>query len=130
MKRAIMGAVWALALAGAPVVARAVTLRPVFPRCTPADASGPNGMFCRPIWGQLIADNGEPNYIDLKDLMPLVNGGVSAYVVFGDGSDPSEYHQLFFDCRGHVSDVSNMVPMDAPPRSVGGQLARAACGRR
>ena len=121
-------------VAAVPKSAPAQTLAPVFPKCSAEFAGSSNGLFCRPFWGRIASDNGEVSRIDMHDLEPLVNGGIGAYVVVGDprgGLNPSAFRHLFFDCRGHYGDFDDpSSTMDAPPRSVVGQMAKVACAHR
>src|ERR1700728_3172243 len=94
-----MKAILATACAGALVVsasasAAPIALRPLIPHCSAEVAAGPWGRMCQPSWARLEADNGEVYHIDLRDLLPLPNGTVGAYVLVGDGTPPADFRQF------------------------------------
>jgi hypothetical protein len=106
-------------------------LVPFAPHCSHAEAAGPYARLCQPSWARLEAHNGEVYHVDLRDLQFMPNGAVGAYVVIGASQIPLNIRELYFDCRGHWSDFEDPGGMsDAPPRSVAGRLAQAACSLR
>lgn len=85
-----------------------------------------------PVWKPIESDNGEVSYIDMKSIERGAAGmQVQIYTsVPNTMFDMDKLRLLAFDCQGHFMpfDKEGMTEwMDAPPRSVAGQIAETVC---
>lgn len=86
----------------------------------------------KPEWKRFEADNGAVYALDMKSVAHMTgcNGCADAVICVVDNNQciPPNMRPLRFDCHGHYIDVMNGGKMQmAPPRSVVGQMAAAAC---
>ena len=128
-----------LLLVGSPCVAQTAqpgeTLGKVFPNCEFGPQSIPLGgilgELCKPVWRRIEADNGEVTWIDMRSISQTLPREVYVYTSVPDTAiDPDALTMLFFDCQGHFERWSDDGPsalMDAPPRSVAGEIAETVC---
>lgn len=89
------------------------------------------GELCKPVWKRIEADNGEVTWIDMSSISQTLPREVYVYTsVPNTAIDPDALTMLFFDCQGHFERWSDDGPsalMDAPPRSVAGEIAETVC---
>jgi len=86
------------------------------------------------VWIKIEASDGEVTKVDMHSISRSNLGSVEAITytyVPNTRFDPSKLRRLLFDCEGHFMDVTNSSSqeMDAPPRSVVGQVAALVCGK-
>lgn len=120
---------------GAQTAQPGATLVKVFPNCEfgpqRIPLGGSLGELCKPVWKKIEADNGEVTWIDMHSVSPTLPREVYVYTSVPNTSiDPDALTLLFFDCQGHFRSWSSDGPsalMDAPPRSVAGEIAEAVC---
>jgi hypothetical protein len=111
------------------------TLVKVFPNCEfgpqRIPLGGILGELCKPVWKRIEADNGEVTWIDMRSISQTLPREVYVYTsVPNTAIDPDALTMLFFDCQGHFERWSDDGPsalMDAPPRSVAGEIAETVC---
>lgn len=107
----------------------------VFPNCEfgpqRIPLGGILGELCKPVWKRIEANNGEVTWIDMKAIGDTLPRRVYSYTSVPDTSiDPHALTLLLFDCQGHFESWSSEGPsalMDAPPRSVAGEIAETVC---
>jgi hypothetical protein len=103
------------------------TLVRVFPTC---QFGAIYGELCKPVWKRIEADNGEVTWIDMdliRDIPPLHYVWVYTSVP-NTAQNPNDMKMLMFDCQGHFQSTGGPV-MDAPPRSVAGEIAATICAK-
>lgn len=85
----------------------------------------------KPVWRRFESSVGEVVKVDVKSIAPMNGGGAIAWTyqyVPGTYFDPSHLIRYFFTCRGQYSVLeANAQMMDAPPRSVIGEIAAYVC---
>jgi hypothetical protein len=86
----------------------------------------------KPEWKRFEADNGAVYALDMKSISHLYycDGCADATICIVDYNQclPPNMRQIRFDCHGHYMDTFGGGGMQiAPPRSVIGQMADAAC---
>ena len=85
-----------------------------------------------PVWKPIESNNGEVSYVDMKSIERGAAGmQVQVYTsVPNTIFDMDKLKVLAFDCQGHFMpfDEEGMTEwMDAPPRSVAGEIAETVC---
>jgi hypothetical protein len=92
----------------------------------------PSGAAPPQNWRAIKADN-----IDLNSITPSGDGVEAViYAAQGQPLDLSNLKRMLFDCRGHMTDVTdtqgagNIPTAYLPPQSIGAKLATIACGNR
>jgi hypothetical protein len=128
-------------LVGTPCVAQTVqpgdALVKVFPNCEfgpqRVPLGGALGELCKTVWKRIEADNGEVTWIDTRASGDTLPREVWVYTGVPNASiNPDALTTLFFDCQGHFENWGGDGPsdwMDAPPRSVAGEIAATVCSQ-
>jgi hypothetical protein len=84
----------------------------------------------KPNWHKIEADNGAITQIDLNSIRPFANGREAIiYIDQGGSANIANMKRIYFDCRGHMTDISGgmSAAVYVAPRSVGGRLAAIVC---
>lgn len=107
-------------------------LATLLPHCDPSGGLSCNDDIFQKVWLRLEADNGEVTKIDMNSLQRSTVGSVEAITytyVPNTAFDQTKLRRLLFDCKGHFMDItnSNSELLDAPPRSVVGNVASIVC---
>ena len=84
------------------------------------------------VWMRLEDTTGEITKIDMNYIQRNPQGAAMILVynyVPNAAFDPTHMRRLFFDCKGHFSDITYgaSAVLDAAPKSVAGQIASVAC---
>lgn len=87
-------------------------------------------------WVKFEADNGEVIQLDTSRIQHFSPGSRDMLVLIYVGTvkqygfDPERVRSIWLSCRGTYKDITGGLgpELDAPPRSVIGQIAQLACG--
>lgn len=114
-----------------PAHAAAPGLTKLVARCDQATNHNACGNIARPVWQRFEAGNGEVTKVDVSTVRRTRQGGVivtSYTAVPFTRFDMHRLRGLYFNCQGQYSDMSALgQTIDAPPRSVAGQVAATFC---
>ena len=102
-------------------------LETLLPNCPVGGGLSCNDDRFQKVWKRVVSNTGEVTMIDMNSITHLENGttNVSAWRSGDLGTT-----LLWFDCRGHMRTFLGMDAspvMNAPPRSVGGVIAKIVC---
>lgn len=132
--RALAFAIMMAGVAPTSAVAAAPGLSKLVEQCDPATNHNACGNIARPVWRRFEAANGEVTKIDVSTIRRTRQGGVIITSYTGVPFTRFDMHRLrglYFNCAGQFSDMSALGDaIDAPPRSVAGQIAAAVCGNQ
>ncbi len=117
----------------APISSKAESnLTALIPTCDSQSGTDCTQDIYQKVWIRLEADNGEVTKADMKSVQHYNNGAVDVAVytyVPNTPFNPGKMKRLHFDCQGQFTDDSDGISavMDAPPRSIAGQIAAVVC---
>lgn len=106
----------------------------LLPDCQVGGAMSCNDDLFQPVWKTVEADNGAVTRIDMNSIQHLSGGTTNVTVYTGIPHtmfDSTKLKMLWFDCQGHLVEFDGAggqsPQLDAPPRSVAGEIARIVC---
>ena len=109
-------------------------LEVLLPNCQIGGAESCNDDFFQPVWKRIEADNGQVTRIDMNSIQHLGGGTTNVTVYTGAPHsmfDSTRLEMLWFDCQGHFrsfgSNMEQSDVLDAPPRSIAGEIANNVC---
>jgi len=106
-------------------------LTTLLPSCQIGGAISCNDDLYQKVWRKIEADNGEVTKVDMNSIEHFNNGTadvVKYTYVPNTMFDPNSLVRLKFDCHGHYMNLDGgSLLLDAPPRSVVGEVAAIAC---
>ena len=110
------------------------TLETLLPNCRIGGAESCNDDFFQPVWKRIEADNGQVTRIDMNSIQHIGGGGTNVTVYTGAPHsvfDSTRLQMLRFDCQGHFrsfdGNMGQSDVLDAPPRSIAGEIATIVC---
>jgi len=109
-------------------------LETLLPNCQASETKSCNDDFFQPVWKRIEADNGAVSRVDMNSIRHLPGGTTEVTVYTGAPHtmfDSTKLNMLWFDCRGSFrafdGGMGQSPQLDAPPRSIAGEIAHIVC---